>query len=116
MTIDELIAEAHRTAELKGWWLEDQTPNIPEKLALVHSEVSEALEELRLRPADCWDVGVLQPDGSSTKPEGFVVELADAIIRIADLCGYLDLPLTEALRRKLEYNKTRLYRHGGKNF
>lgn len=105
MKLDDLIRQAHATAEQKGWW--DRAPNIPEKLALIHSELSEALEEYR-KGGDLaqWSIG--------QKPEGFVVELADAVIRIADLCGYLGLPLTLAVREKMKYNKTRAYRHGGK--
>ena len=42
------------------------------------------------------------------------MELADAIIRIADMCGAYGLDLEEALTKKMEYNKSRPYRHGGK--
>lgn len=35
------------------------------------------------------------------------VEIADAIIRLCDLAGALDLPLGEALAEKLEFNRTR---------
>jgi hypothetical protein len=46
------------------------------------------------------------------KPEGLVVELADAVIRCMDLCGALGLDLEEAIRAKHEYNLSRPYRHG----
>lgn len=48
------------------------------------------------------------------KPIGTAVELADALIRIFDLCGFYGIPLEEALLVKMQYNKTRPYRHGGK--
>jgi len=43
MTIETLIAESNQTAKSKGWW-DDPDRNIGEILALIHSEVSEALE------------------------------------------------------------------------
>lgn len=48
------------------------------------------------------------------KPEGFMVELADAVIRIADLVFLLDAQeeFIEALHAKHEYNKTRPFKHG----
>ena len=49
------------------------------------------------------------------KPDGFIVELADAVIRIADLCGQLGLDLTQALELKMNYNASRPFKHG-KNF
>ena len=51
---------------------------------------------------------------STNKPERFTVELADILIRIADLCGEFNLDLEDALKTKMEYNKTRPYRHGNK--
>jgi len=109
LTIDSLVAEAFATAFEKGWWENVESPEqrIPEALALVHSEVSEALEEYRRDTMEYRE----RADG---KPEGFGVELADAIIRIADLAGALDVDLTYCLRRKLAFNKTRPRRHGGK--
>ncbi len=111
----------YATAKEHGWWdLEPVVqgiegfaikPNIPEKLALIHSEISEALEEYR---TDEMGVRYSQADGFSNKPEGFPIELADAIIRILDLCGYLNIDIEEAVRVKAEYNRTRPYRHGGK--
>jgi len=45
---------------------------------------------------------------------GVHAELADTIIRILDFCGKEKIPIGEIVRRKIEYNKTRGYRHGGK--
>jgi len=109
LTIDSLVAEAHTTALDKGWWegFEDAERRIPEAIATIHSEASEALEEYRSDTMEYRE----RADG---KPEGFGVELADAIIRVADLAGALGVDLTFCLRRKLAYNKTRPHRHGGK--
>lgn len=146
MTIAELIEESHATAVAKGWWETDRP--FSEGIALMHSELSEALEEWRkygvqnllyyLSP--CVDCGKDFPVNETTKiperniyectscnhphnvgdltsqgkPEGIAVEFADVLIRIADWCGKHNIPLEEALRAKMVYNKTRPHRHGGK--
>lgn len=107
LTISTLISESHQTSKDKGWW--DQEINVGEKLALIHSEVSEALEEYRSHGEQ--KQYLRESDG---KPEGFVFELADTVIRIADLCGELELDLEKALLTKMEFNHTRPYRHGNK--
>jgi NTP pyrophosphatase (non-canonical NTP hydrolase) len=81
--------------------------NVLAKLALVHSEVSEALEAARERQ---W-LETFAPNG---KPEGFVTELADAVIRIFHICAQLGLDIEGALKRKVDFNWTRSFRHGGK--
>ena len=110
MTIESLIQESHRTAKSKGWW-DDPDRNVGELLALIHSEVSEALEVYRVKGKDSIGENWLDEKG---KPEGFTVELADVIIRIADLCGEFELDLEKSLTTKLSYNQTRPYRHGDK--
>ena len=117
MQIKELIQEAHDTATEKGWW-DKPDRNIPELLALIHSEVSEALEAYRIKGkdglGDTWYSPPTKEGSYSGKPEGFTVELADVIIRIADLCAEFNLDLEQALVEKMTYNKTRSYRHGNK--
>ena len=48
------------------------------------------------------------------KPEGVASELADTVIRIADMCGALGIDLEAAIVAKVAYNAGRPYRHGGK--
>ena len=79
---------------------------MPEKLALIHSEISEALEDYR--------DGLMETTVHAGKPEGFSIELADAVIRIFDLCGHLGIDLGEAVELKSAYNEMRPHRHGGK--
>lgn len=93
--INQLVKEAHQTAVEKGWW--DKPRSTLECLALIHCEVSEASEAYR--------------EGSTNE---IVDELSDVLIRIFDLCGVHDWDLEGAVKRKMEYNKTRPYRHGGK--
>ena len=66
-------------------------------LALVHSEISEALEGYRK--------GLM--DDHLPHRHMCEVELADAMIRIADLAGYLDMDLGGAVMEKLAYNRIR---------
>ena len=87
MTIQKLIIDSHKTSISKGWW-ENPDRNIGELLALIHSEISEALEVYREQGNDGLKKIWTENDG---KPEGFTIELADAVIRIADLCGALGL-------------------------
>lgn len=119
MTLREFQREAHAIAVEKGWW--DQERNIGEVVALIHSEISEALEEYRKYGPDGikalrW-VPVMTNDAryaGLSKPEGFFVELADAVIRIADLFERYGVSMEDVIRAKMAYNRTRPYRHGGK--
>lgn len=116
MTITELVEQSYALAKEKGW---HDLPRSPlEALCLIHSEISEACEEARLDGS----LNEIHFEGTYSskyiheiqKPFGFAIELADAVIRIADLCGELGIDLEEAIRVKHEYNKTRPYRHGKK--
>lgn len=104
-TITELVRTAHRIATYKEFW-DDEPPNLGEKIALIHSELSEALEEVRAghAPDEVYEV-----DG---KPEGLPIELADVVIRVADLCGYYKIDLNQAIYEKLNYNARRPAKHG----
>lgn len=92
MSLNELAKEAHQIAVEHGWW--DKEPTFGELVALMHSELSEALEEYRAgRPMVYFmDVnGFVVSDMSERrgdKPEGIAVELADCIIRILDWAGH----------------------------
>ena len=106
MEINELVKQMHETSKEKGWY--DKPRSALEIHALIHSEVAEATEEVRKgNPASYIKDG---------KPEGELIELADAVIRIFDWCGFNNWDLEEALRIKMEYNRTRPYRHGNKKF
>lgn len=98
----------YELAKRKGWWdeVDNREKVIPEKLALIHSEVSEALEDFRDNKMEIVILG--------EKPTGFPIELADVIIRVYDLAGALGIDLDEAIEIKHSYNKTRPFRHGGK--
>jgi len=89
--------EIHRVAVDHLFW---QHPvNIAEKLCLIHSEVSEAMEADRAR------------DPVSSKTD-VGEELADIVIRVLDLAEYLEIDLEAEVEKKHEVNKTRSIRHG----
>lgn len=109
--LNDLRDRVHSLAVSKGWYedlddVEDPTW-LGARLALVHSEVSEALECVRTGDRDIR----FREDG---KPEGLPIELADALIRILDTCGALGIDVVRAVELKHRYNATRPHRHGGK--
>ena len=194
MDFRALQKEAHAIAKEHGWWDEPRT--FGDLIALVHSELSEALEAYRERELEAYtppDDVIGQPGklGTtrqphpfpgvggyvnvkvSTKPEGVAIELADVVIRVADMAEWYEwalkietdiwplyspvsssfggwiaelhhrvslaydnpdkiwrlsrvvtlvqqmaahygIDLDAAIEAKMEYNRTREYRHGGK--
>lgn len=112
ITVTDLVHVSHAVSRSKGWYDgEDARRNIPEMLALLHSEISEALEDYRTQKVPLSTLGLFDEKG---KPIGFASEIADVAIRLGDLCGYLGINLTAAVVEKTTYNKTRPYRHGNK--
>lgn len=111
MNIRELQSRVHSLAVAKGWYETNADPMdltwIAARLALVHSEVSEALECVR-------DGTVVPSVNCGGKPEGLPSELADVIIRVLDLAGSLEIDMQTAIELKHAYNATRKHRHGGK--
>ena len=106
ITITYMVDMAHKNACEKGW--HDKPRELPELLCLVHSEVSEALEDYRAGrdPQETY-----YEEG---KPCGIPSELADVVIRIADIAGHYGIDLEQAVCDKMAYNRTRSFRHGGK--
>lgn len=113
ISLTDLQNEIHQANVTAGWWTDLSTNMdlaeevrqgtrlgkalVAEKLCLVHSEISEAMEGHRkgLQDDKLPHRGMLE------------VEMADAVIRILDLCGALKLDLAGAIFEKLAYNKTR---------
>lgn len=98
---NRMAMKINDTATQHGWWDDDRSDG--ECIALMHSELSEALEALR------------KDNPSSTKiPEfsNIEEELADCIIRIMDYGTQNQLDIAGAIIAKQQYNETRPYKHG----
>lgn len=99
VTIANLIEEAHKNAREKGFWESRQSNDdvtwVLSRLALIHSEVSEAAEAYR--------------KGDEAE---FKEELADIAIRLADMCGGMGIDLEMEITRKMAINAKRPYLHG----
>lgn len=113
MTIKELIERAHNTAVKHGFWedwgmiqkvkkivpdktiLHHEKMTIGNMLMLIVSEMGEAEEALRHDNID-----------------NFKEELADVAIRLADLCGGLEIDLEKEIEKKMAINEKRPYKHG----
>ena len=167
MNLADLQKEAHAIAKEHGWW--DQERTFGDLIALVHSELSEALEAYRV-------CGIVDCPHEHTEGAGVASELADVVIRVADMAewygetiasrigepafiaksvnkpsfgdwvselhwqvanawneheysigalgdvvhttdlmaAHYGIDLDAAIEAKMEYNRTRPYRHGGK--
>jgi NTP pyrophosphatase (non-canonical NTP hydrolase) len=102
---NRLAEQVHQIAVDKGWWNEPR--NDGEIIALMHSELSEALEYLRHDNPASDHI----PDFT-----GVEEEMADVIIRILDMAPSRGWRIAEAILAKMEYNRGRPIKHGGKKF
>jgi NTP pyrophosphatase (non-canonical NTP hydrolase) len=120
--INQLCKEAFATATANGF----TEMEFPTAIALMHSELSEALEAHR-KPMDymgpAYESLKTSPNFSgddvtarATKlqREHIAEELADVCLRVFDTCGRLNLDLNEAITKKMKKNKGRGYKHGNK--
>ena len=93
LSLSEWSKLCHDTAVEKGFW--DEKRNMGEALMLVVTELAEAMESYRV-----------QDDAN------FREEIADTFIRLFDLCGGLNIDITQEIMKKTEKNKKRPYKHG----
>ena len=131
--INELCKKAHANAVNKGFWEEDKS--FGEQIALMHSELSEALEEYRdgrgidsvyfqcklpqniscnigqINGVCLTNISPIENQCESAKPCGIPIELADVLIRIFDTCGRYGIDLEQAIEIKMKYNESRPYKH-----
>lgn len=135
MGINETAAKAHQTAIDKGFW-DKPNWNLGEKLMLVTSELGEALEAdrngkyankelfedyLKEHPPFSGGPGEQAlADATFIKyfknhiKDSFEDEMADAVIRLFDLAGKMNIDLEYHIHYKMQYNSTRDKLHGKK--
>ncbi len=126
-TLGEWADYIHTWAVDKGWWEpkdfdefgNPKKRNPYEILALIHSEVSEALEHLRNKnrnPATGAEVPLysywITPEG---KPDGWSIEMIDIIVRCLDALASEGADVDFLMEVKTGYNNGRERRHGGKD-
>ena len=122
---NDLAKEIHENAVAHGWWTPE--PGFAESIAMIHSELSEALEEYRSGKPNIWfaciptdvfagcrnmthceskrsNLGCVKTEAGCRykheKPEGIAVELADAVMRILDFCGRYELDIGNWIGRR----------------
>lgn len=98
--LQQLITRVH-TANAR-WWIDlhsgaPLTRNVGELLMLVVSELAEAMEGHRKN----------LPDDKLPSRPMFTVELADALIRIFDIAGGMQLDVPDAFDEKMAFNARR---------
>jgi NTP pyrophosphatase (non-canonical NTP hydrolase) len=142
-TLNELRDEIHENAVKHGFYDTDlQLPDFASKTveagikhalfaqrtALIHSELSEALEadrkDIRAYTASFLSGTTMDGIFNDLLPEDVAFEkfikntvedeLADVIIRTLDLCGHLGIDIERHIELKMKYNESRGYRHGKK--
>ena len=130
MNINETAQEIYNNNVAKGFWEEGEKRNTGEMIALVHSELSEALEAhrngkmLEEHHIDTFKELIKDIDNSTEEgkeeyrkafksliKDSFEDELADAVIRIFDIAKGKGIDIAFHIRAKMNYNATRPYKH-----
>lgn len=126
MEIIDLVSDAHENAKAKGFY-DNPVQNVSEKLMLIVSELSEAQDadrknkysicgsfsdylktpNLKLTPREYFKKGF-----EKHVKDTFEDEIADAFIRLGDLCGYLNIDIEWHIEMKMKYNELRQKKHG----
>jgi len=144
MNVNELTERAHGNAIKKGFYDLPETiltkminsgfteqevkavkdAFITQRLMLIVSELGEAMEANRKgreAKTEAYEAGLLAEVDEkqlfeSTIKESFQDEMADTMIRIFDLAGWLKIDLDWHLKEKMLYNSNREKMHGGKAY
>lgn len=110
LALDTLSEKAYRCSYEHGFYEleEGEKVNLAEKIALMHSELSECLEIIR------DDINAISKKLESQGILHIEEEFADVIIRVLDTCGARGWRIGTAVLAKMEYNEGRPYKHGKK--
>jgi len=130
-TLNVLRDEVYENARVHGF--HDVERTVGDSLMLITTEVSEAFEAYRegSRPAEMFyecknpkgdcdhdrSSRCYPDDGSDAclhKPVGVPSEIADVIIRCLDFCGEHGIDIERVVLEKMEFNRSRPFKHGGK--
>lgn len=106
MTFEQMLQQSHGISLDKGFWAQGNKRNKAEMIALMHSELSELLEAVRLP-------GTIKSNKIPNYTEE-AEELADVIIRALDYAGGWGIDVQGAIEAKLNYNAKRPTKHGKK--
>jgi NTP pyrophosphatase (non-canonical NTP hydrolase) len=106
-SLSEMAEDVYAVNVANGWFEEDRT--FGDDIALITTEVGEAYDAFHN-----WGLTDMTSSLLQSKPEGVGSELADILIRVLDTAKRRGFNLDYEYRRKLEYNKTRGYKYGGK--
>jgi len=93
LNLKQLTTLILEQAKEKGFGTKPEEINVGEKIALIHSEVSEAYEAYRHQNIDGKD--------------GFKEELGDVVQRVLHLAGIFDIDIEPEILKKVESNKER---------
>lgn len=123
-TLEKFCKRCHEMSASKGFWTGPENDNVPTKIALLHSELSEMLEGFRNGNPPCdktipnqqggADFLTVLDGGELRRLTSIEEEAADVMIRLGDLCGRLKINLGQAVFEKMRYNQQREHMHGGK--
>lgn len=130
MDIKQVCNRVHYNARAKGFFEEGDKKNIGEMLMLIVTEVAEAMEADRRdkfceKREDGSPVGSYKRDAELYLGESndwfeheikntFQDELADIVIRVFDMAAFKGIDLEWHIMRKIIYNESRPFKHGGK--
>ncbi len=129
--INKLSEEIYANAKSKGFYDDGEAQNIGERLALIHSEVSEALEADRKNKyaietyninnnihldviESMSDIQYFKQEFEAAYKDTFEDELADIMIRVMDMAAFKGIDLEKHIAFKMKYNSFREHKHGKK--